>query len=309
VELAKEVGLDPALLTDLREPGERLGDVLPAVLEQTGLDGPVPVLTVGSHDTASAVVGVPAAGERFAYVSCGTWSLVGLELPAPVLTEESRRANFTNELGVDGTVRYLRNVMGLWILQEAVRGWEAAGDAVDLPALLAEAARLPAFGALVDPDDPLFLHPGDMPARIAELCRRTGQRAPESRAAVVRCVLESLALAYRRAIDDARRLAGRDVEIVHLVGGGARNELLCQLTADACGLPVEAGPVESAALGNVLVQGRALGAAPDDLPGLRRLLHATQEVRRYEPAADRTAWDSALGRVPAPPDLQTRGDS
>jgi rhamnulokinase len=296
-ELAAEVGLDHELLADLREPGERLGDLLPAVLDQTGLEGPVPVLTVGSHDTASAVVGVPASVEGFAYVSCGTWSLVGLELTAPVLTEDSRRANFTNELGVDGTVRYLRNVMGLWILQESVRGWEAAGGAVDLPALLSEASRLPGFAALVDPDDPIFLHPGDMPARIAEVCRGTGQRPPESRAAVVRCVLDSLALAYRRAIDDARRLAGRDVDVVHLVGGGTRNELLCQLTADACGLPVDAGPVESAALGNVLVQARALGAAPADLAGLRRLLRATQEVRRYQPAGDRSAWDAALARV------------
>ena len=292
-EVADAIGLDPALLPDLREPGTKLGELLPDVLDATGLTGPVPVWAVGSHDTASAVVGVPAERETFAYISCGTWSLVGLELTEPVLTEDSRRANFTNELGVDGTVRYLRNVMGLWILQEALRTWEAAGEPADLPALLAEAARVPAFTAVIDPDDPVFLPPGDMAARIEDVCRRTGQQAPQSRAEVVRCVLDSLALAYRRAVDDARRLSGRDVDVIHLVGGGARNELLCQLTADACGLPVEAGPVESAALGNVLVQARALRAAPADLPGLRRLLRATQDVRRYEPSGNRAAWAAA----------------
>ena len=300
-ELADAVGLDADLLPPLREPGTRLGELLPEVLSEAGLVGPVPVWAVGSHDTASAVVGVPAtAGESFAYISCGTWSLVGLELDRPVLTEDSRRANFTNELGVDGTVRYLRNVMGLWILQEALRTWEAAGAPADLPALLDEAARVPAFTVLVDPDDPVFLHPGDMESRIAQVCARSGQRAPSSRAEVVRCVLDSLALAYRRTVDDARRLSGRDIDVIHLVGGGARNELLCRLTADACGLPVEAGPVESAALGNVLVQARALGAAPGDLAGLRALLRATQDVRRYEPSGDRAAWDAAARRVLRP---------
>ena len=299
-ELLDAVGVAPSLLPGLRTPGSRLGELLPEVLAATGLTGPVPVWEVGSHDTASAVVGVPARNERFAYVSCGTWSLVGLELDAPVLTEESRQANFTNELGVDGTVRYLRNVMGLWILQEALRTWEAAGTPADLPSLLAEAADVPAFTTLIDPDDPLFLHPGDMAARIEQVCAHTGQPRPGSRAEVVRCVLDSLALAYRRTVDDARRLAGHDVEVIHLVGGGARNELLCQLTADACGLPVEAGPVESAALGNVLVQARALGAVPGDLPRLRALLRATQDVRRFEPSGDRAAWDAAAARVPHP---------
>src|SRR3712207_6147525 len=177
----------------------------------------------------------------------------------PVLTEESRAAGFTNELGVDGTVRYLRNVMGLWLLQEAQRTWAGAGLVADLPDLLASAAQVPAFTAIVDPDDPRFLPPGDMPARIAEVCRETGQTPPQSQAETVRCILDSLALAYRRSVRSAAELSGRDVEVVHLVGGGARNTLLCQLTADACGLPVLAGPVEAAALGNALVQARAGG--------------------------------------------------
>jgi rhamnulokinase len=267
------------------------------VLESTALTGPVPVWAVGSHDTASAVVGVPAATERFAYISCGTWSLVGLELDAPILTADSMRANFTNELGVDGTVRYLRNVMGLWLLQESLRTWSAAGLPADLDTLLHQAAKVPAFSTVIAVDDPVFLPPGDMPARIAEVARRTGQPSPQSQAETVRCILDSLALAHRSALEDAQRLSGHGVDVVHLIGGGARNELLCQLTADACGLPVEAGPVEASALGNLLVQARAVGAAAGDLPGLRALLRRTQLIRRYEPSGRVTGWAAAAARL------------
>ncbi|MGR7023126.1 rhamnulokinase [Geodermatophilus sp. URMC 62] len=296
--LVDRLGLDRGLLPPLRRPGDRLGELTGAVLEETGLAGPVPVLAVGSHDTASAVVGVPAATDRFAYVSCGTWSLVGVELEKPVLTEASRAAGFTNELGVDGTVRYLRNVMGLWLLQESQRTWAAHGLPADLPDLLAAAAQVPAFTALVDPDDPVFLPPGDVPARIAAACAETGQTPPQSQAETVRCILDSLALAYRRTVRRAVELSGRDVEIVHLVGGGARNTLLCQLTADACGLPVLAGPVEAAALGNVLVQARGLGVLSGGLPELRALLRTTQDAQLYLPrSGSEAAWDAAEDRV------------
>jgi rhamnulokinase len=267
-DLMATAGIDPVLFPALREPGTVIGQA-----------GDVPVIAVGSHDTASAVVGVPASHDRFAYISCGTWSLVGVELDAPVLTEASREANFTNELGVDGTVRYLRNVMGLWLLQECVREWGA-----DTASLLAEAATLPR-GAVIDPDDPVFLPPGDMPARIVDACTRTAQPVPSGRAAVVRCIVDSLADAHRRAIEDAQALSGKAVDVVHIVGGGARNALLCQLTADACGLPVAAGPVEATAIGNVLVQARALGALDGDLNRLRALIRATQPVTRYQPRA------------------------
>ena len=259
------------LLPPIRDPGTIIG---PAV----DLGG-TPVIAVGSHDTASAVVGVPASGERFAYISCGTWSLVGVELAEPVLTEESRRANFTNELGVDGTVRYLRNVMGLWLLEECLRAWPGASRTD----LLAEAAGL-APRAVIDPDDPVFLPPGDMPGRIVAACRDSGQPVPASCAETVRCIVDSLAQAHRRAVGAAARLSGHEVDVVHMVGGGARNTLLCQLTADACGLPVIAGPVEATALGNVLVQARALGALDGDLAALRALVRATQPTTRYEPA-------------------------
>jgi rhamnulokinase len=289
----RRVGVDPALFAPLIEAGERIGELSPQVLADTGLAGPVPVIAVGSHDTASAVVGVPAEGERFAFISCGTWSLVGVELPAPVLTEASRAANFSNELGVDGTVRYLRNVMGLWLLQECLRAWPGA----DLLPLLAEAARARPFSAVIDAFDPAFLAPGGMPDRIVESSRRLGQDPPADRGGIVRCVLESLALAHRRTVREAAALSGREVDVVHVVGGGARNALLCQLTADACGLPVVAGPVEATALGNVLVQARALGAVHGDLAQLRALLRATQPLTRYEPRGDEGAWAEAEQRL------------
>jgi rhamnulokinase len=291
------LGLPRNLFPPLRQPGDRLGELRDDVLAETGLIGPVPVTAVGSHDTASAVVGVPAATERFAYISCGTWSLVGVELEKPVLTEESRAAGFTNELGVDGTVRYLHNVMGLWLLQECQRTWTAAGLTADLPDLLAAAARVPAFTAVVDADDPRFLPPGDMPARIAEACRQTGQTPPHSQAETVRCILDSLALAYRRTVRRATELSGRDVEVVHLVGGGARNTLLCQLTADACGLPVVAGPIEAAALGNAVVQARALGVLSGGLRELRAAVAGAEPVVRYEPTGDDRAWSAAERRL------------
>jgi rhamnulokinase len=189
----------------------------------------------------------------------------------------------------------LRNVMGLWLLQESLRAW----DSPSLPELLAAAAALPSLRTLIDPDDPAFLSPGNMPARIAAYCRRTGQRPPAGRAETVRCILDSLALAHRTTLRTAMELSGREVEVVHLVGGGARNELLCQLTADACGLPVAAGPVEATALGNVLVQARAFGAVKD-LAQLRELVAHTQDLQRYEPRGDERAWAAAAESLRGP---------
>ncbi|MEU3936032.1 rhamnulokinase family protein [Streptomyces sp. NPDC029044] len=293
-DVASRLGVDLGLFAALRHPGDPAGLLRDEVLEETGLAGPVPVTAVGSHDTASAVAAVPASGERFAYICTGTWSLAGLELDAPVLTEESRAANFTNELGLDGTVRYLRNIMGLWLLQECVRAW---GE-TDLGALLLEASKAPALRSVVDAGDAAFLAPGRMPERIAEACRLSGQPVPGSPAEVTRCILDSLALAHRKAVQDAQRLAGHAVDVVHVVGGGTRNALLCQLTADACGLPVVAGPTEAAALGNVLVQARAHGLV-GDLAGMRRLLVNTQPLTRYEPRGGTERWQAAQARLTA----------
>ncbi|WP_432104795.1 rhamnulokinase [Streptomyces sp. bgisy091] len=294
--LIGRLGLDRSLFPVLRRPGELAGTLLPHVASYTGLPSDTPVTVVASHDTASAVAAVPATEPGFAYVSCGTWSLAGLELDAPVLTEESRTANFTNERGVDGTVRYLRNIMGMWLLEECRRTWERDGIATDLAGLLAEAARSRPFAAVIDPDDPAFLAPGDMPARIDAALVRTGQAAPTGPGAYVRCVLESLALAHRRTLREAAALAGRDLTQVHLVGGGSRNELLCQWTADATGLPVTAGPAEATALGNVLLQARARGLV-GGLPDMRGLVARTQGLRHYTPQGDAAAWDRAAGRL------------
>ncbi|MEV4754865.1 rhamnulokinase family protein [Micromonospora sp. NPDC049559] len=289
--LVAALGLPPGLLPPIHRPGTVLGALRPGLPLAAG--GPGAVLrAVGSHDTASAVAGVPAGDRPFAYVSSGTWSLVGLELDRPVRTEASRAANFTNEVGVDGRIRFLRNVAGLWLLQESMRAWHRD----DLAGLLAAAARETPLRSVIDPDDPEFLPPGDLPARIAAACVRRGEPEPDTPARVVRCVLDSLALAYRAALRTAARLADRDVEVVHVVGGGARNELLCQLTADACGLPVLAGPAEATALGNVLVQAVAAEVLPD-LAAARRLVARTQPVRRYDPRPGRDDWAAAAVRA------------
>ena len=277
------LGLDPTVLPPLVDPGTHLGPLLPEVRESTGLDRAL-VTAVGSHDTASAVVGVPAQDERFAYISCGTWGLVGVELDRPVLDGATRAANFTNELGVDGTVRYLRNVMGLWILQGVLADRVRDGQPADLTGLLARAAELPAGGPLFDPDDPDLLAPGPMTGRVRRAVARAGGREPETPVELVRSVVESLAVVFARRVHEAARLSGRAVDVIHLVGGGARNGLLCQLTADAAGLPVLAGPVEATAIGNLLVQARAHGVLQGGLPALRELVARTHPPRRYLPA-------------------------
>ena len=293
--LAERVGIPARLLPDLIAPGERLGTLHAPAATAVGLaaGAEVPVTAVGSHDTASAVVAVPMETGAAAYISCGTWGLVGVEVERPILTAEARAANFTNEGGVDGRVRLLHNVMGLWLLSEAVRGWErrdaagAAGGAVhpiDLSALLDAAAEVPASAVPVfDVNDPRFLPPGDMPARIAEWCAEHGVAAPRTRAECTRSIVESLAQAFAEAAQRAGRLGGVDVRTIHVVGGGALNALLCQRTADRSGLPVLAGPVEATALGNVLVQARAAGLVSGDLESLRGLVARTHPPRRFDP--------------------------
>lgn len=294
VPLMERVGIQPQLFPPLRQPGEVIGDIRP----DTGAGVSAPVISVASHDTASAVVAVPASSADFAYISCGTWSLVGLELDQPVLTEASRAANFTNETGIDHTIRYLRNVMGLWLLQECTRTWTAQGLRIDQDELAADASREPPLRFVIDSDDPAFLPPGNMPGRIAAACVATGQPRPERPAEVARCILDSLALAHRRAVTQAQELSGRHADVIHLVGGGSRNQLLCQLTADACGLPLVAGPAEATAIGNVLIQARALGAGPAGRDAMRALVRDTQPLQRYQPRQD-LGWQSAATRLGA----------
>jgi rhamnulokinase len=283
--LTDALGIPSRLLPELIAPGERLGPLRPDIAERIGARSEVAVTAVGSHDTASAVVAVPMRADRAAYISCGTWGLVGVEVDRLVVTPEALEANFTNEGGVDGRVRLLHNVMGLWVLSETVRGWEREdGRRIDLPGLLDAAAEVPASVVPVfDVDDPRFLPPGDMPARIAAWCAEHDVAAPRGRAEVTRSIIESLAQAFADTARRAGRIGGVDVRTIHIVGGGALNELLCQRTADCAGMPVLAGPVEATALGNVLVQARAAGLVSGDLEALRDLVARTHEPRRYEP--------------------------
>ncbi|UKA70454.1 rhamnulokinase [Arthrobacter sp. FW306-06-A] len=286
-EFFTALGLPKDLFPPLIQPGEAFGNLKPDIAAAVGLPAETTVVAVGSHDTASAVVAVPATADNsrdgFAYISSGTWSLVGLELKRPVITEASREANFTNERGVDGTVRYLRNVGGLWLLSECQRTWAGEGFQPDLAALLAAAAALHAGGPQINADDPDFIAPDNMPDRIRAAVRRTGADLANDPAAITRCIMDSLAAGYARTITAAERLADRQVAVVHIVGGGSQNALLCQLTANATRRPVIAGPVEATALGNVLVQARAAGAATGGLALLRGIVATGTSLHRYEP--------------------------
>jgi rhamnulokinase len=293
--LFQAMGLSKRLLQDIVDPGTVLGPLSPEMAGATGLRG-VPVVATAGHDTAAAVAAVPAEGEDWAYISSGTWSLVGVETKAPVITPLSLAANFTNEGGVGGTVRFLKNVTGLWLVQGCRKAWSAEGAASYEELARAAAGALP-FAALIDPDDPSFLNPPDMPEAIAAYLRRTGQAPPGSRAAIVRSLLESLALRYRVVIEELGRTLDRPIRRIHVIGGGSRNELLCRFTADATGLPVVAGPAEATAIGNILVQAMALGliSTPADI---RTIIRGSSVLRTYEPAG-RAAWDGAYERFRA----------
>ncbi|MFF2389156.1 rhamnulokinase family protein [Agromyces sp. NPDC058104] len=283
LELIERLGLEASLLAPLVSPGAAIGPLRPAVAAELGAPDGVEVVAVGSHDTASAVAAVPMRAESAAYISCGTWGLVGVELEHAVTSDAAREANFTNEGGVDGRVRFLHNVMGLWLLSESVRWWERDGSQIVLGELLDAAAAVDRPMPVFDANDPRFMAPGDLPGRIAEWCAEHGLAAPQTRAEFARSIIESLAQAFADAVRDAAALSGVEVETIHIVGGGALNRLLCRRTADRAGLPVLAGPVEATAIGNVLVQARAQGFASGDLESLRALVARAFEPERYEP--------------------------
>jgi rhamnulokinase len=281
--LIDKVSLPRSLFPSLIDPGSSIGALRKDVADEVGASASLNVIAVGSHDTASAIVGVPMTEPGAAYVSSGTWSLVGVELDRPVLTEESREANFTNEGGVDGKIRYLRNVMGMWLLSESMRFWEREGQSVELATLLAQAAAIRTPVPIFDANHPSLLPPGDMPQRIGALCVEAGSEAPQSPAVFARSIVESLAEAYATAIEDAERLSGQKINTVHIVGGGSQNMLLCQLTANRTGRRVLAGPVEATAFGNVLIQGRAAGLVDGELPELRALIARSFPPAEYQP--------------------------
>jgi rhamnulokinase len=294
--LVQQFGLPTRLLGTIVQPGTVLGPLRASVASDTGLN-PAPVIAPASHDTGSAVAAVPASATTWAYISSGTWSLMGVELPRPLLSEAAMGYNFTNEGGVGGTVRFLKNIMGLWLVQECRRGWERAGTAYSYEDLTTMAEKAPPFVSLVNPDDTSFMLPPSMPSAVAAFCKRTGQPAPADAGATVRCTLESLALCYRRVFERLEELTGGRIEVIHVVGGGSQNALLNQFTADACHRPVLAGPVEATAIGNVLVQAiglRALGSLAD----AREVVRRSFEVKTFEPK-NPGAWQSPYARYKA----------
>ncbi len=308
-ELLERMGFPGHIFAEIIPPGTELGPLLPEVADETGVKEGFPVTAVASHDTASAVVAVPAEGENFAYISSGTWSLVGVELPEPAIAPEGMHANFTNEGGFGGTTRFLKNVMGLWLLQECRRTWAREGRDYSYEELARLGEVVPSAGALLDPDHPAFLPPGDMPGRIRRFCQETGQSPPEEPGEVVRCVLESLALKYRWVLERAEEITGRRAEVVHVVGGGVRNTLLCQLTADATRRPVRAGPVEATALGNLMVQAYARGYL-DSLEEIRAAVRGSSvEVRDYQPKGSGDEWEGAYERLRRVMDASARLDT
>ncbi|MBY8860221.1 rhamnulokinase [Nocardia sp. CA2R105] len=292
-DLIDRLDLPQRLFAPVSDPGTALGPVRPALRDAIGGHA-LELVRVASHDTASAVAAVPAQEARFAYICTGTWSLVGLERPAPLLSPAARERGFTNETGVAG-IRFLRNVMGLWLLQECLREWPGA----DTGALVARAAELPALRTLIDVDDPGYLAPAQtgeppMTVRIAAHCDGPAPRTP---AEFTRCIIDSLAIGHARAVADAVAVHGQDVEVVHLVGGGVHNAPLCQATADACDRPVAAGPAEATALGNLLAQAIAADVLPD-WRHARYLVARTHPPAHYRPSGD-PAWRTALDRVTA----------
>ncbi|MFN7210862.1 MAG: rhamnulokinase [Aggregatilineales bacterium] len=282
-ELLARLGIPTHLLPTVVQPASWLGTYQE-----------VPVFTVASHDTASAVVAVPTETPHFAYLSSGTWSLLGIETRAPILTEAAMAANITNEGGAFGTFRPLKMVMGMWLVQQCRARWQEQGQDVAYETLLSEAQSAQPFAALIDPDDPSFFAPTDMPARIADFCRATDQPAPESQGAILRCIFESLALKYRYALEQIVAATGAQVEALHIVGGGSQNALLCQMTADATGKTVYAGPVEATALGNGLVQLIGLGELAD-LAQARQVVRASYPPLVYTPAYLQD-WEGAYAR-------------
>lgn len=283
VDLCRRLGVPADLFPEQVGAGTALGPVLFEIAEPLGIGPEVTVSTVASHDTASAVVAVPMDPTSAAYISCGTWGLVGVEVPRPIVTREVQQARFTNEAGADGRTRLLHNVMGLWLLSESVRQWERGGDGVDLAELLAQAAGCPPPVAVFDTDDPRFLPPGDVPGRIAQWYTERELPVPPTRPHLVRAIVDSLAAAFSDAVGAAAALSGVDVRRIHIVGGGALNALLCQSVADRVGVPVLAGPVEATALGNVLIQARTHGLVRGDLEALRALVAAAFSPREYTP--------------------------
>ena len=295
-KLIGALGLPEPMFPEVVPSGTKLGRLKKVLADESGLDE-IEVLASCSHDTGAAVAAVPAHGDDWAYLSPGTWSLMGVELASPLITAECRELNFTNEIGFGGSIRLLKNISGLWLVQECRRVWAAAGEEMDYATLTRLASEANAFVSLIDPTDLRFLAPPNMPEAIAEYCRETGQPVPESSGAFVRCALESLALLYRQTLREIEQLTGKRITRLHVVGGGSKNELLNQFTANALQVPVHAGPVEATAAGNVLIQAIGLGHLRS-LEAARSVIRDSMPVKIIQPQ-DAADWTAADGRFSA----------
>ena len=283
----KRLDLPVGILPEIVPPGTVLAEVLPTVAEEVGC-GKIPVIAVGSHDTASAVAAVPAAGEDWAYISSGTWSLMGVELPKPVVNSMTYENDFTNEGGVNNTIRLLKNIMGLWLVQECRREWQRAGDDLTYAQLTEMAQQARPFAARINPDHGDFVSPGEMPDKISRCLRATGQDPIEDRGEMIRSILESLAFTYRKTLDSIEEATARHIEVIHIVGGGTQNELLNQFTANATGRSVVTGPIEATSIGNILMQARAVGQV-GSLEDIRAVVRKSFPTKTYAPS-DVSRW-------------------
>ena len=292
--LTDKIGVKRSLFAPLVQPCNNLGALLPQINDEVGKNN-IKVVNVASHDTASAVIAVPAQNKDFIYISSGTWSLMGAELPEPLINDGTRAANLTNEGGAMDTIRFLKNIMGLWIIQESRRQWKREGYDYSFAQMEAWAKEAVPFQSLINPDHPSFNTPGNMPEKIREFCRQTSQHVPETVGEVVRCIYESLALKYRYTVESIDRLMNKKTAMINVVGGGTKDKFLSQMTADACNVPVCAGPEEATAIGNLMMQ--AIGAGEvKDLAQAREIVANSFELKHYEPTTDRGAWDAAYER-------------
>ncbi len=288
-----ELGIPTRILQEIVPSGTVLGPLCEEVRKECGV-GEIPVIAPGTHDTASAVAAVPATGDDWCYISSGTWSLLGVEIDKPVINDKSLKYNYTNEGGVGGTIRFLKNIMGLWLVQECRRHWLKEGKEYNYAELTKMAADSPALASLIDPDHAPFGAPDQMPQKIADYCQRTAQKVPQNPGQFIRACLDSLALTYRYRLEGLEEVLGRKIRVIHIVGGGVQNELLSQMTADACGRPVITGPVEATAAGNILVQAMATGDIKS-LADARAVVQNSFEVKRYEPGGGKQ-WEEAYAR-------------
>ena len=293
-DLLKKLDIPTDIFPEMVYPGQVVGTVKPELAEELGI-AEVPVIAVASHDTGSAVASVPVVDEKdFIYISSGTWSLMGVELDSPNVSEDALNYNYTNEGGVNKTIRFLKNIMGLWLIQESRRQWDREGELLSFDELEKQANEATPFASLIDPDYPAFQTPGNMPRRIREYCEKTGQKVPETKGEIVRCIAESLAFKYRQTIEGMEDVNGKKYNSVHIVGGGIKDKMICRFTANATKRVVEAGPVEATSIGNVLVQAMAVGAISDLNEG-RKVVKNSFDIARYEPE-DSEAWDNAYAK-------------